>query len=171
VTGSTPAPTPTSTEAPQKPLGAVLRTGLMSKSDEWVFYAVAIDEAVLPNTHFGIMLGLRRPNGDIVSSTLINETGRSDRAAGFHQGEGPMVIDGRSTPAFGYFVGKPHRITAVVQGKTVAADLRALGDDPSLVVFWFDPVKAGPGSALTHLTAYDGLGHKLAATGAGFGVG
>jgi hypothetical protein len=171
---TTPAPRPTvaPSEPTKKPWGAVIRTGLASKKGEWVFYAVAIDEAAVPHTRFGIMLGQRQSTGDIVSSVLINEVNGSDRAPGFHQGEGPMVIAGGVSPAFGYYVGKPYRITAVVHGKTVTAGQRAWSTDPSVVVFWFDPAKVGTGTPLTKLTAYDRLGKKLASAGnAGFGVG
>jgi hypothetical protein len=165
-------PDPSPSEATKKPLGEVIRTGLPSKQGEWVLYAVAIDEAVLPDTHFGIMLGQRLKSGDITSSVLINETEGTDRGAGFHQGEGSMVVYGGATPAFGYFVGKPYRITALVHGKTVTAGLRAWSTDPSVVVFWFDPAKVGTGAPLTKLTAYDRLGKKMTSAGnAGFGVG
>jgi hypothetical protein len=150
----------------------MIRTGLPSKQGEWVFYAVAIDEAALPNTHFGIMLGQRKKNGDITSSVLINETEGADRTPGFHRGEGSMVVDGGTTPAFGYFVGKPYRITALAHGKTVAAGQHVWSTDPSVMVFWFDPAKVGAGTQLTKLTAYDRAGKKLASAGnAGFGVG
>jgi hypothetical protein len=167
-----PTPDPSPSEATKKPLGDVIRTGLPSKQGEWLFYAVAIDEPALPDTHFGIMLGQRRKNGDIISSVLINETEGADRTPGFHRGEGPMVVDGGATPAFGYFVGKPYRITALVHGKTATASLHAWSTDPSVVVFWFDPATVGTGAQLTKLTAYDRVGKKLASAGnTGFGVG
>jgi hypothetical protein len=167
-----PWPTTTPTEPPKKPWGAVIRTGLPSKQGEWVLYGVAINEAALPDTRFGIMLGQRLRTGAIASSVLINEATVTDRAAGFHQGEGPMVIAGGTTPAFGYFVGTPYRITAIVHGKTVTASQRAWSTDPSVVVFWFDPATVGAGTPITKLTAYDPRGRKLASAGdAGFGVG
>jgi hypothetical protein len=167
-----PAPSPSPFEAPQKPWGAVIPTGLASKNGEWVFYAVAIDEAAVPDTHFGIMLGERLHNDVIVSSVLVNEVKGADTTPGFHQGEGPMVIAGGTSPAFGYFVGKPYRITAVVHGKTVTASQRAWSTDRSVVVFWFDPAKVGAGVPITKLIAYDRLGKVLASAGnAGFGVG
>jgi hypothetical protein len=167
-----PTPSPSATEAPKQPWGAVIRTGLASKNGEWVFYAVAIDDAAVPDTHFGIMLGQRLHNDVIVSSVLVNEVSGADRAPGFHRGEGPMVVDGGTIPAFGYVVGKPYRITAVVHGKTVTASQRAWSKDPKVVVFWFDPAKVGTGTPITKLTAYDRLGKLLASGGnSGFGVG
>jgi hypothetical protein len=167
-----PTPSPSPFETPQKPWGAVIPTGLASKNGEWVLYAVPIDEPAVPDIHFGIMLGEKLHNGVVVSSVLINEVKGADSAPGFHEGEGPMVMAGGTTPAFGYFVGKPYRITAIVHGKIVTASQRAWSTDRSVVVFWFDPAKVGASTPITKLTAYDRLGKMLAFGGnSGFGVG
>jgi len=169
---STPATPPTvvGSEPTQKPWGTLIRTGLVTPYGEWVFYAVAIKEAAIPDTHFGITLGQLR--GDqLDASILINESHGSDRAPGFHSGETPTNIGGRTTPAFGYYVGKPYRITAVLHNKTVTATQRAWSIDPSVVVFWFDPAEVGLGASLTHLTAYDRLGKKLASGNPSLGAG
>jgi hypothetical protein len=168
--GASPEPTPPF-EAPDEPLGTVIRTGLPAKGGEWVFYGVAVDVPTLPNTRFGIMLGVRQHNGDIRSSVVINETEGPDRAPGFHTGEGSMNVDGGTTPPFGYFVGEAYKITATVNGKPVKAGLQRWSKDPSVVVYWFDPAKVGPGAKLTRVVAYDRLGKKLSSGETHFGVG
>jgi hypothetical protein len=163
-------PTPTF-EAPEEPLGTVIRTGLPAKGGEWVFYGVNVEIPQQPDTHFGIMLGVRQHDGAVQSAVETNETEGAARDAGFHAAEGSMVIDQGATPSFGYFVGPAYRITAIARGKTVTAGRQKWSKDPSVVVFWFDPAKVRPGTTLSHLTAYDRLGRKLPSEEAHFGVG
>jgi hypothetical protein len=152
-------------------LGDVIRTGLKAGPAEWVLYAVPVQEAALPDVHFGIMLGRRTAGRTLTSDIVINETEGADRAPGFHTGEIASEKDGLTTPAFAYFVGPATRITAIVGGKRVAAHLRAWSQDPDVVVFWFDPAQIGAHDTVTKLVAYDRHGRRLTSTLAGFGAG
>jgi hypothetical protein len=82
-----------------------------------------------------------------------------------------MNVDGLDSPAFGYFVGSPARITASVKGHLASAHLAAWSKDPQVVFFWFDLKDFAPGMPVGELTAYDRNGRKLATTKTGLGVG
>jgi hypothetical protein len=170
--GSTsPSPSPLPTDADVRaPLGKVVSTGLRAKQGTWVLYAVAVDEKVLPETHFGIMAGRRMADGSFTSDVVSNETSGSDRARGFHALQGAMNVNGEDVPAFGYYVGPASRITASAGGKAVRAGVGVWSEDPSVVMFWFDPAKIR-GTKLTKLAAFDKNGKRLYAKNTGFGVG
>ena len=136
-------------------LGEVIATG----SGEWLLFATPIDSSDLPDTHFGLNLGLPGPNGRPVSVVMTNENKGSDRTPGFHAVQGAMEVNGRKTPTFGYYVGPATKIIATAKGTTVTARQATWSEDPSVVVFWFDP-DAG---SLDHLTAYDSDGRRLPA--------
>jgi len=136
-------------------LGEVIATG----SGKWLLYATPIDAAELPDTHFGLNLGLPGPDGRPVTVVTVNETKGSDRAPGFHAVEGAMEVGGHKTPAFGYYVGPAAKIVATAEGRTVTARQAVWSEDPSVVVFWFD-LDAGP---LSRLKAYDSAGQTLPA--------
>jgi hypothetical protein len=166
----TPSVAPASHPADQDvPYGAVIDTGLTAKGGVWVLYAVRISE--IPGTPFGIMLGIRQADGRITPSVEINETEGSAVAPGFHQGEGAQNVNGQDTPAFGYYVGQPHRIVAKVHGKQISARFRSWSKNPAVTVFWFRPADAAPNAAITGLAAYDRQGKKLAAGNPTFGLG
>jgi hypothetical protein len=178
--GAGPAPTAGATARPDpapsdpaadKPLGDVIRTGLTAKDGAWVLYAVPVDEPALPDTHFGIMLGVRQPGGHIVPSVESNEVTGSALAPGFHGGEASQVVDGRTTLTFGYYVGEPSRIQAKAEGRTITARTGVWSQDPSVTMYWFSTADAGPDARVTGVTAYDRRGKELPSGNAGFGVG
>jgi hypothetical protein len=68
-----------------------------------------------------------------------------------------MDVDGVDFPFFGYYVGPARKI---VSGK-VTAQQQAWSEDPSVIVFWFDPADAPQGFTAKALTAYDKGGDKL----------
>jgi hypothetical protein len=149
------------------PLGDVISTGITAKTGEWVFYAQAIKEKVLPKTHFGIMAGRRLPSGDLTADVMANESQGSDRAPGFHAVQGSMELDAGKSPTFGYYVGPASKITAQAGGHTVTAKHAVWSEDPSVVVFWFAPSVSGIGK----LAAFDKAGKKLTTGNSGIGVG
>jgi hypothetical protein len=149
------------------PLGDVISTGIAAKTGKWVFFAQAIDEKALPQTHFGIMAGHRLPSGELAADVMANEVKGSDRAPGFHAVQGGMQIDAGKSPTFGYFVGPVARITAKAGGKTVAAKHAVWSEDPSVTVFWFDPATGTP----KDIRAYDKDGNRLPGGAAQVGVG
>jgi hypothetical protein len=132
-------------------LGEVVPTGLtLPSGGEWVLSMKRIDSPDLPDTSFGITIGIRQADGTIVDGTTANETEGSDRSAGFHAVIGAMNVDGQDIPPFGYYVGAAAKITATVKGKTVRAGQAAWSEDPSVVLFWFPPK-----SHLSNLAAFD----------------
>ncbi|MEV4709264.1 hypothetical protein [Actinoplanes sp. NPDC049316] len=153
-------------------LGDVIRTGLTTPEGEQVLWVKPLEEDTLPGVTFGLVLGRRTADGKLVSDVLVNETKGSDRAPGFHSPEGPMQVNGVVTPAFGYYSGADAAtITTTVNGRRVQARTAVWSEDPSIVVFWFDPAAVKPGASLTKLTAYDEKGRTLPGAGATFGVG
>jgi hypothetical protein len=148
------------------PLGKVVETGVKAKDGTWVLYAVPVEEKVLKNTHFGLMLGRKLADGTITADVVTNETSGSDRAKGFHAGQGSMNVNGRDTLTFGYYVGAATRITAKAHGKTLTAKQAVWSQDKSVVFYWFPPK-----SSVSGLKAYGSNGRALTAGNTGIGVG
>ena len=169
---ASPAPAISATEPTNDALGDVIGTGLRAKQGEWVLYATAVSEPAIPETTFGIMLGVRKPNGELVSSVVVNETEGSDKAPGFHGLEGSMTIDAGRSPAFGYYVGPAVKITVERAGSpTITARQARWSEDPAVVIFWIEPAKVPEGAMLRRATAYDHAGTKLSGGRSTFGVG
>jgi hypothetical protein len=166
-----PAPTVASTDPTDDAMGDVIRTGLPAKNGEWVLYATAIAEPSVPGITFGVMLGVRKKNGELESGVMSNETEGSGTAPGFHALEGSMVIDQGRTPAFGYYAGAVTKITTKCGSKSVTAQHAAWSENPQVVIFWFDPAKLSKGCLLQSATAYDRDGGKLPGGHSSFSVG
>ncbi|WP_370945430.1 hypothetical protein AB5J62_40995 [Amycolatopsis sp. cg5] len=138
-------------EAPEsKPVGDVISTGIKDAKGEVVFYAVAVTEPSLPNTHFGIMKGHRGADGKLTADTVANEFNGSDKAPGFHA----VSVGNNGGGAFGYYAGPAAKITA----KGAEAHTAKWSEDPDIVVFWFDKVTEPSG-----LKAVDAAGKALPA--------
>jgi hypothetical protein len=141
----------------------VIRTGLTESGGEWVLYPKPINEAAIPQTTFGLMLGWSVKGGEPVDAVMANESSGFDRSPGFHAVQGRMEIDQGVTPTFGYYVGPATKITAKAGSKKLTAEQAPLDD--SIQVFWFD---AGN---VKNLTAYAADGRKLPTGNAEPGVG
>jgi hypothetical protein len=152
-------------------LGDVIPTGLRIGSDERVLYVVPVDAPELPDVPFGVVNGRRLPDGRLVSDVLVNESEGPARAEGFHAAQQAMEVEGKTTLAYGYYAGDAAKIVVRADGKRVEASLAVWSDDPSIVVFWFDPAQVKPGVKLSGLTAYNRDGRVLPAGHATFGVG
>jgi hypothetical protein len=165
---ATPSPSASASpsDAPPQALGAIVDTGVKAKDGTWVLYAVPIKEKVLKNTHFGLMLGRKLPDGTVTADVVTNETSGADRAKGFHAGQGSMNVNGRDTLTFGYYAGGATKITAKAHGKTVTAKQAAWSQDKSVVFYWFPPK-----SSVSGLRAYGLNGRALTTGNAGIGVG
>jgi hypothetical protein len=169
-TSSAPAPTPTptatATEESAKPQGTVVDTGIKASDGTWVLYAVPIAVKELKNTHFGLMLGRRQPDGSLTADVVSNETSGSDKAKGFHAGQGGMNVNGQDTLTFGYYVGAATKITGKAHGKTVIAQQATWSKDKSVVFYWF-----APKTSISGLKAYGSTGRALTTGNSGIGVG
>jgi len=152
-------------------LGDVISTGLRDDSAERVLYVVSVDLPELPEVQFGIVAGRRLPGGSLTNDVLANETEGSARAAGFHAAQAGMNVNGVRTLTFGYYSGAAARITVLADGKPVDAHHAAWSEDPSIIIFWFDPEQVTPDMTLKSLTAYDSNGRTLPAGDNRFGIG
>ncbi|MFI5491546.1 hypothetical protein [Actinoplanes sp. NPDC051859] len=169
-----PDPTPGDSEPERAAEGDVIDTGLRTKSGEPILlWFVAIKDAALPNTSFGVIAGQRTSAGRLESKVATNEFEGSDRAPGFHAGQAATETGNFAAPAFGYFAGNDlARITALADGKTtVEAKIAPWSKDPSIRVFWFDPAKVKADTELSKVVAYDSAGTVLKGKDATFGVG
>jgi hypothetical protein len=153
-------------DQPSLVLGSVVDTGIKATDGTWVLYAVPIKEKVLKNTHFGLMLGRRLPDGTVTADVVTNETSGSDKAKGFHAGQGGMTVNDEDTPTFGYYAGAATKITGKVHGKTVTAKRATWSRDKSVVFYWFPPK-----SPVTGLMAYGSNGKALSRGNSSIGVG
>lgn len=160
---SAPAPAPTTTEAPsEQPFGAAIPLGIKGEGGrELVIHAFAIDEPQMPDVRFGLQVAYRNGTGDYEALLAANEFKGSDRSFGFHAVDGGDLIRGTFVPVFGYFSGPAVRITSTVRGKPVEATTIPWSEDPSVVIFWFDPDQVESPYVLTPLIAYDAKGQRL----------
>ncbi|MEV7626858.1 hypothetical protein [Actinoplanes sp. NPDC089786] len=159
---TTPAPAATAKQAPAPHrLGELISTGLdATKISEWVIYGAPITGAGIT---FGFTVAERQNDGSTEDYVTVNEYRGSALAPGFHPAHTAMRYDGDVVqPAFGYYVGRPAKVTGRFGGRTVAAHTAGWSHDRSVTVFWFDPADRteGPMSALT---AVDAAGRKLTA--------
>jgi hypothetical protein len=164
---ATPPPSPTAapapTEAPPRPLGTVVDSGIRYGTDERVFFVVPVDVPELPRVKIGLAAGRRAPGGRLTSDFLVNDVSGSDRRPGFHEigYDQQRVPTDTSVPTFGYFVGPAARIVGTVDGRQVEAKLARWSEDPQVVIFWFDPETLTPGTPLDGITARDPQGRRL----------
>jgi hypothetical protein len=162
-TVSTTANVPSATLPPEpQPLGDVVLTGVQSPGgEEMVLYAIAIDQPVLKDIHFGLVAGYRDARGSVQALLETNETETSDRSFGFHATDGGEILRDRLVPVFGYFSGPAAKITTTVHGATKIAKQQQWTEDPTVVFFWFDPSDVPSSQSLTPLVAYDVSGNRL----------
>jgi hypothetical protein len=147
---------------PDKPVGAIVDTGISDAKGELVIFGVAIDDPAIPQTHFGMVLAHRDATGKLTSTLAINEFSGSDHAAGFHQVTGgDSSRGGVFLPVLGYFVGPVSRITSTVHGKTVQASIAQWSEDTQVKFFWFTPKEVPDHNLMTPPVAYDAVGARL----------
>ncbi|TVT58893.1 hypothetical protein FNH05_06215 [Amycolatopsis rhizosphaerae] len=145
------------------PKGDVVPTGIHDEAGEIVLYAVGLDEAALPDVHFGLAVGHRGPSGRLTTDRVANVITGTDRAPGFRVFDGGTDETATRTwvPAFGYYVGPAARITTTVRGKTVEASLASWSEDPNVVFFWFTRDEVPDATLATPPRAYAADGSAL----------
>ncbi|MET7471126.1 hypothetical protein ACFYON_21295 [Micromonospora sp. NPDC005686] len=160
---ASPTPTAEPTEAPPRPLGTVVGSGIRYGADERVFFMVPLDVPELPRVTIGLVAGRRTPGGRLTSDFLVNDVSGSDRRSGFHEigYDQQRVPADAPVPTFGYFVGPAARIVGTVDGRQVEAKLVRWSEDPQVVIFWFDPRTLTPGTPLDGITAHDPQNRRL----------
>ena len=164
------APGPAGGDRSAQYLGELVRTGVRVGERELVLYMAPVDEPARPEVDFGVIAGVRALDGRVTSRVLSNETEGPSRAPGFHAVSGAMNVEGDDIPAFGYYVGPATKITAG-KGQKVTARQARWSEDPSVVLFWFDPADVPEGFRVSSLTAYGKDGDKLTTGNNAVGVG
>ena len=163
---SGPVPSAINSSAPGI-LGWVTKTGKFVDGRQWIIYVETVDPDRI-NENMTLVLGRTKTGyiNDFTKDIVSYEPGGGRMAPGFHAVRAGTVLNGRTTPTFGYYAGEPDKITArnSQTGKTVSAHLEVwTGFAPTeqARVFWFDFVTGQPPATLTDLTAYDRSGKKM----------
>ena len=144
-------------------LGKVVETGLpASPGSEWVLSFVPPLGAKNPDITISLSIGELYEDGEIMEALAISDDRLTDHAAGFHPMQAPMQLDhGLIQPAFGYYIGRPAKITATFDGVTpLAATLAQWSADPDVTIFWFDPA-AGAVEEVSNVAAFDDKGTRM----------
>jgi hypothetical protein len=163
-----PAPMPsTGNSSAPGILGTVVETGKKAGGRQWIIYVETTDTRDLDST-LSLVLGRTRTGTIDDFDIEIASSGPAEgrMRPGFHAVEAGRVLDGRTTPTFGYYVGAAARITArdAATGKTVEAHRTAwtgFAEADKMQIFWFDFVPGQAPARLTDLAAYDKNGAKL----------
>jgi len=152
-------------------LGTVVETNRWVDGRQWIIYVETTDPKRL-NATMTLVLGRTKTGyiNDFKAVIVSSDPGDARMSPGFHAVRQGTVVDGRSTPTFGYYAGEAARISArnTETGKTVDAHITAwsgFGAQDKTKIFWFDFDGSGKPVTLTGLTAYDKNGHKLPAGG------
>ncbi|BCY08957.1 hypothetical protein [Actinoplanes sp. L3-i22] len=163
---SAPLPSAGNSSAPGV-LGTIVETGRQVEGRRWILYVETVDPDRLDET-FTLVLGRTRTGtvDDFHLEIASSDPGAGRMTPGFHAVQAGRVLDGRTTPTFGYYIGDATRITArdVTTGRTVEATRAAWTafDGPAQAqIFWFDFTEGRPAATLTDITAYDVNGAQL----------
>ncbi|MCY1136536.1 hypothetical protein OWR29_00895 [Actinoplanes sp. Pm04-4] len=167
---SAPLPSAVNSSAPGV-LGAVIETGRQAEGRRWILYVETVDPDNLDET-LTLILGRTKTGtiDDFRPEIESNDPGAGRMAPGFHAVKAGRLLNGRTTPTFGYYVGDATRITArdATTGKTVEAKRAAwsgFAPTEKAQIFWFDFTEGRPPATLTDLTAYDANGSELHVAG------
>jgi hypothetical protein len=168
--GNSPNPVPSTLDSSAPGvLGKIVYTGQRVDGREWVLYAETRDPDKI-NDNLTLVLG-RTETGyinDFTTDIVSDDTGGRRMSPGFHAVRAGTILDGRTTPTFGYYAGDAYKITArdTKTGTQVNAHLTAWSsfDGPEQAqIFWFDFTQGRQPMTLTGLTAYDRQGNQLPA--------
>ena len=164
----TASPAPQSTEgAPAAspdgnapPWGSLVQAGTdVGTTTSLVLYGIHIDDAAIPCTHFGLMVGTVDASGSATGVYEANEFDGSDLTPGFHA----VSMVGKvfaGTYYVGYYVGPAATISVVVNGVPTAAHVAAWSVN-SDVKFWWLGGSANGNPTYGALTAKDANGNVL----------
>ncbi|SNY67438.1 hypothetical protein [Paractinoplanes atraurantiacus] len=140
-------------------VGTIVETGRQAEGRRWIIYAETVDPNDLDAT-LTLVLGRTRTGtiDDFDRVIVSSDPGAGRLAPGFHAVQAGRLVEGRTTPTFGYYVGDAARITArdATTGKTVEAkraSWSAFDESERATIFWFDFTQGKPPATLTDLTA------------------
>ncbi|WP_328470850.1 hypothetical protein OHA21_05605 [Actinoplanes sp. NBC_00393] len=150
-------------------LGTVVETGNKVDGRQWILYVETTDPDDL-NSTLTLVLGhtKTRTIDDFDIEIVGSDPGAGRMKPGFHAVEAGRLLDGRTTPTFGYHVGDAARITArnTATGNIVEAHRTpwsGFEKADKMQIFWFDFAQGQAPATLTDLTAYDRNGAELPA--------
>jgi hypothetical protein len=157
-TAAAPAATP---DGNAPPWGTLVPAGIdAGTSKTVVLYGIHIDEAAIPCTHFGLMVGTEDASGSntVTGIYAANEFSGSDLEPGFHAVSivGTQVA---ATPFIGYYVGPAASISVVVNGVPTAAHVVAWSVNPDVKFWWLGAATGTP--TYGALSAKDANGNPL----------
>lgn len=148
-------------------VGTIVETGQKAGGRRWVFYTETSNPHDL-NKSLNLILGstVTGTIDDFDKKIESSEPGTDRMAPGFHSVQAGSLLDGHTTPTFGYYVGNATRITArdTATGKTVEATRApwsSFGGKPEAQIFWFAFTEGQPPATLTDIAAYDKKGARL----------
>jgi hypothetical protein len=165
---ASPAPQSTDGAPPANPdgnapaWGSLVQAGTdVGTGKSLVLYGFHIDDAAIPCTHFGLMVGTEDAAGThtVTGVYAANEFDGSDLTPGFHA----VSMVGKEvagTYAVGYYVGPAASISVVVDGVPTAAHVAAWSVNPD-VKFWWLGGSANGNPTIGALTAKDAKGNLL----------
>ncbi|GAB2608177.1 hypothetical protein Aab01nite_61400 [Paractinoplanes abujensis] len=160
---SIPVPSALNSSAPGV-LGTVVETGRQAEGRRWILYVETADPNNLDET-LTLILGRTKTGtiDDFTAEVVGRDQGAGRMAPGFHAVQAGRLVNGRTTPTFGYYVGDATRITARDEstGRTVEAKrVPWSGFEPpdKAQIFWFDFTQGQRPAVLTDLRAYDADG-------------
>ncbi|HWF41485.1 MAG TPA: hypothetical protein VN683_05345 [Acidothermaceae bacterium] len=142
------------------PWGSLVQAGTdVGTTNSLVLYGIHIDDAAIPCTHFGLMVGTVDASGNATGVYEANEFDGSDLTPGFHA----VSMVGKvfaGTYYVGYYVGPAATISVVVNGLPTAAHVAAWSVN-SDVKFWWLGGSADGNPTYGALTAKDAKGNVL----------
>jgi hypothetical protein len=163
---ASPAPQPTegapaaNPDGNAPPWGSLVQAGTdVGTTNSLVLYGIHIDDAAIPCTHFGLMVGTVDASGTATGVYEANEFDGSDLTPGFHA----VSMVGKvfaGTYYVGYYVGPAATISVVVNGVPTAAHVAAWSVN-SDVKFWWLGGSANGNPTYGALIAKDAKGTLL----------
>lgn len=118
----------------QGQLGELVETGI----GQYVIYIKrAGGERGVP---WGVAMARRLDNGWVADARIGYARPGDARTPGFHGLHAPLTP---GVPVFGYYAGRPARVTVHHAGHVVTARQAPWSEDPAVTLFWFDPALAG----------------------------
>ena len=142
------------------PWGSLVQAGTdVGTTNSLVLYGIHIDDAAIPCTHFGLMVGTVDASGNATGVYEANEFDGSDLTPGFHA----VSMVGKAfagTYFVGYYVGPASSISVIVDGVPTAAHVAVWSVNPD-VKFWWLGGSANGNPTYGALTAKDAKGNLL----------
>ena len=156
-TEGAPAATP---DGNAPPWGTLVQAGTdVGTGNTLVLYGFHVDDAAIPCTHFGLMVGSVDAWGTVTGVYAANEFSGSDLEPGFHA-VSMVGKQAAGTPFVGYYVGPAASISVVVDGVPTAAHVAAWSVNPD-VKFWWLGGSANGNPTYGAVTAKDANGNAL----------